>query len=69
MADIIILKRTIKINTITMAKSGTTDRRSFIKSTGAVVIGSSIGLSAAFPETTFAQSKSVLKVALIDMLS
>ena len=48
-----------------MANNGTTDRRSFIKSTGAVVIGSSIGLSAAFPKTTFAQSKSVLKVALI----
>lgn len=48
-----------------MAKLENTDRRSFIKSTGAVVIGTGIGLSSAISKTTFAQSKSVLKVALI----
>jgi hypothetical protein len=48
-----------------MAKSGTTDRRSFIKSTGAVVIGSSIGLNLAFPLQGFPKSNDVLKVGLI----
>lgn len=48
-----------------MSKTGKTNRRAFLKSTGAVVIGSTIGLNVGFPKTTFAQSKSILKVALI----
>jgi myo-inositol 2-dehydrogenase/D-chiro-inositol 1-dehydrogenase len=41
------------------------NRRSFIKTTGAVVIGSAMGLDMVFPKTTFAQGQSVLKVGLI----
>jgi lipoic acid synthetase len=48
-----------------MAKSGKTDRRSFIKSTGAVVIGSSIGLNLAFPLQGLSKGNDVLKVGLI----
>ena len=48
-----------------MPKSETTNRREFIKSTGAVVIGSTIGLNLAFPQTGFPQNREVLKVGLI----
>lgn len=48
-----------------MPKSETTNRREFIKSTGTVVIGSSIGLNLAFPQTGFPQNREVLKVGLI----
>lgn len=48
-----------------MSKSETTNRREFIKSTGAVVIGSTIGLNLAFPQTGFPQNREVLKVGLI----
>jgi myo-inositol 2-dehydrogenase/D-chiro-inositol 1-dehydrogenase len=45
--------------------SDANNRRSFIKTTGAVVIGSAMGLDMVFPKTTFAQGQSVLKVGLI----
>ncbi|MFA6945791.1 MAG: Gfo/Idh/MocA family oxidoreductase [Pedobacter sp.] len=48
-----------------MSQSETTNRREFIKSTGAVVIGSTIGLNLAFPQTGFPKSNDVLKVGLI----
>ncbi|MFA5244374.1 MAG: gfo/Idh/MocA family oxidoreductase, partial [Pedobacter sp.] len=48
-----------------MSKLETTNRREFIKSTGAVVIGSTIGLNLAFPQAGFPRSKDVLKVGLI----
>lgn len=44
---------------------GATNRRSFLKTTGTVVIGSTMGLNLVLPRTTFAQSQSVLKVGLI----
>ena len=49
----------------TLPEPGLSNRREFIKSTGAVVIGSTIGLDLVLPKTTFAQSKSVLKVGLV----
>lgn len=48
-----------------MSETETTNRREFIKSTGAVVIGSTIGLNLMFPQTGFSQIKDVLKVGLI----
>lgn len=49
----------------TLSESGIRNRREFIKTTGAVVIGSTIGLNLVLPKTTFAQSKDVLKVGLV----
>ena len=48
-----------------MSETETTNRREFIKSTGAVVIGSTIGLNLMFPQTGFSQINDVLKVGLI----
>ena len=48
-----------------MSQTETTNRREFIKSTGAVVIGSTIGLNLVFPQTGFSQINDVLKVGLI----
>lgn len=48
-----------------MSKSGTTNRRAFLMSTGAAVIGSTIALNLGFPKPTFARSKNTLKVGLI----
>lgn len=48
-----------------MSETETTNRREFIKSTGAVVIGSTIGLNLVFPQTGFSKSNDVLKVGLI----
>jgi len=48
-----------------MSKSWATNRRSFLRSTGAVVLGSTIGLNLGFPNSSFSQSKNTLKVGLI----
>lgn len=48
-----------------MSKSWGANRRSFLKSTGAVVLGSTIGLNVGFQNPTFARSKNTLKVGLI----
>ncbi len=48
-----------------MSETETTNRREFIKSTGAVVIGGTIGLNLMFPQTGFSQISDVLKVGLI----
>lgn len=45
--------------------SNNTNRRTFIKSTGAAVIGSAAALTLGFPYPTFAQGKDTLKVGLV----
>lgn len=45
--------------------SGKTNRRTFIKSTGAAVIGSAATFNLAFPKPTFVQNENTLKVGLI----
>jgi myo-inositol 2-dehydrogenase/D-chiro-inositol 1-dehydrogenase len=44
---------------------GHTDRRSFLKSTGAALIGSTLALNLPFPEQAFGARKNTLKVGLI----
>ena len=48
-----------------MSVSENTNRRDFIKSTGTVLVGSTIGLNLAFPLQGFPKSNDVLKVGLI----
>ena len=47
------------------SKSWAADRRSFLKSTGTVVLGSTIGLNFGIPNATFGRSKNTLKIGLI----
>ena len=46
-------------------KSGTKDRRAFIKSTGAAIIYGATALNVGFPNPIFAQSKDTLRVGLV----
>ncbi len=46
-------------------KSDKANRRAFLKSTGAAVIGSAVALNLGFPNPTFAQGKDTLKVGLV----
>lgn len=48
-----------------ISNSGTTNRRAFLISSGAAIIGSTIALNLGFPNPTFARNKNTLKVGLI----